>query len=73
MEANNGYEYRIVKVRNLGFNAQRATERAVERACRQGWEVINTSLLEGVVPTPVVTLRRPRPESATTARARTGG
>ena len=59
MEANNGFEYRIVKVRSLRFTAGRAVDKAVRRAGAAGWEVINTTRLDGVVVTEVLTLRKP--------------
>ena len=58
MEANNGYEYRIVKVRTVRRRADRATERAIERAATEGWEVVSTSSIEGLLTIPVLTLRR---------------
>jgi hypothetical protein len=58
MEANNGYEYRVLKVRRLSLSPRRAAERAVARASAEGWEVVSRALLDGVVAVPVVTLRR---------------
>ena len=58
VEANNGYEYKIVKGRPWSLSKRRAAERLVARAVSQGWEVVNTSLLEGWFDTPVVTLKR---------------
>ena len=59
MEANNGYEYRVLKVRGVGPWSKRATRRAVERAAAEGWEIVHTFTVTGFVTTPAVTLRRP--------------
>jgi hypothetical protein len=60
MEANNGYEYKVLKVRHLGFGIPRATERAIKRATAEGWSVVNISYIDGLVTTPVVTVKRPQ-------------
>jgi hypothetical protein len=59
MEAANGFEYRVLKIRGLGFNAPKAVARARQRAAGEGWEVVSESVLGGFVTTPVLTLRRP--------------
>jgi hypothetical protein len=59
MEAANGFEYRVLKIRSLGFNAPKAVARARQRAAGEGWEVVSESVLGGIVATPVLTLRRP--------------
>jgi hypothetical protein len=56
MEANNGYEYRIVKVRR--WAGDRARQRAISRAATGGWEVLRIHPVDGIVPTDAVTLRR---------------
>jgi hypothetical protein len=58
MEANNGYEYKIVKGRAWPLGSARALERAVRRASLDGWEVVNEFVVEGALTTPAVTLRR---------------
>ena len=58
VEANNGYEYRVVKVRSALWRRHKAAQRAIARAASEGWEVVSTSTIEGVAPIPIVTLRR---------------
>ena len=58
MEANNGYEYRVVKFRTWAGGVDRATRRAVVRAEAEGWEVVRAFPLEGVPFTQALALRR---------------
>ncbi|CAN5570481.1 hypothetical protein BH24ACT26_BH24ACT26_11000 [soil metagenome] len=58
MEANNGYEYKVVKVRKWPGTGAKATERAIARAAQQGWELVHVFPVDGVVSASAVTLRR---------------
>jgi hypothetical protein len=58
MEANNGYEYRVMKLRVWSFGSATATERAVRRAALEGWELVHELRVPGLIPTSAVTLRR---------------
>jgi hypothetical protein len=57
VEANNGYEYRIVRVRAPWFQ-KRAAQRLLARAGREGWEVVHSFIVDGLVASPAFTLRR---------------
>ncbi|HEX2236131.1 MAG TPA: hypothetical protein VHK89_07640 [Actinomycetota bacterium] len=58
MEANNGYEYRVVKVRAWLGSLERASERATERAAAEGWEAVNAFQIEGSLRAAALVLRR---------------
>jgi hypothetical protein len=59
VEANNGYEYRVVKVRAWLGGVERACERATGRAAAEGWEVVNNLPVEGPLRAAALVLRRP--------------
>jgi hypothetical protein len=58
MEANNGYEYKVVRAR-LPWPKNRAAEKLAARARAQGWEIVNRFVVPGLAATPAVTIRRP--------------
>jgi hypothetical protein len=58
MEANNGCEYRIVKVRAWLGSRERAADRATARAAADGWEAVNGYELPGPLRTSALVLRR---------------
>jgi hypothetical protein len=59
MEASNGYEYKVVKVRPWSPLRERARDRVARRASQDGWEVVNSFEIEGLIRTPVLVLKRP--------------